>query len=61
LLDDDAAPHGFDRAVENGEKAVTGGFDELAVVLNDAGSMRSRSIRLTRPCVPSSSICMRRL
>src|SRR5229473_1677446 len=37
LLDDDAAPHGFDRAVENRDKTVAGGFDELSVVLCNAG------------------------
>src|SRR5882757_2276539 len=37
LLNDDSAADGFDGTVENGEKAVTGGFDELAVVPHDAG------------------------
>jgi hypothetical protein len=37
LLDDDTAPHSFDRAVENRNKSVTGGFDEPSVMPNDAG------------------------
>src|SRR6266850_5548882 len=36
LLDDDAAPHGFDGTVENRNKTVAGGFDEPSVVLCDA-------------------------
>src|SRR5467141_3433252 len=37
LLDDDAAPHGFDRTVEDGNKTVAGGFDESSVVPCNAG------------------------
>src|SRR6266700_5435233 len=37
LLDDDAAPHGFDGTVENRNKTVAGGFDELSVVSSNAG------------------------
>ena len=37
LLDDDAAPHGFDRTVENRNEAVAGGLDEPSVVLGNAG------------------------
>ena len=61
LLDHDAASDGFDGTVENRDEAVARGFDKPAVMFGDAGSMRSRSIRLTRLCVPSSSICIRRL
>ena len=37
LLDDDAAPDGFDRTVENRDKTVAGGFDEPSVMFCDAG------------------------
>jgi hypothetical protein len=37
LLDDDTAPHRFDRTVENRDKSVTGGFDESSVVPHNAG------------------------
>jgi hypothetical protein len=37
LLNDDSAPHSFDRAVENRNKSVTGGFDEPSVMPHNAG------------------------
>src|ERR1700737_1831484 len=37
LLDDDAAPDGFDGTVKDRDKTVAGGFDELSVVLCNAG------------------------
>ena len=37
LLDDDAAPHGFDRTIENRNKSVAGGFDEPSVMPCNAG------------------------
>src|SRR5450755_146168 len=37
LLDDDAAPHSFDRAVENRNKSVASGFDEPSVMPHNAG------------------------
>src|SRR5437879_3958626 len=36
LLDDDAASHGFDGAVENGNKSVTRGFDQPSVMPHNA-------------------------
>src|ERR1700747_806393 len=36
LLDDNAAPDGFDRAIEGRNESVAGGFDEPAVVLENA-------------------------
>ena len=37
LLDHDAGAHGLDGAIEDGDEAVTRGFDEPAVVLSDGG------------------------
>jgi hypothetical protein len=37
LLDDDSAPHSFDRTVENRNKSVTSGFDEPSVMPHNAG------------------------
>src|ERR1700687_5041437 len=37
LLDDDAAPHGFDGTVKNCNKTVAGSFDESSVVFCNAG------------------------
>jgi len=37
LLDDDAAPHSFDRTVENRNKSVASGFDEPSVMPHNAG------------------------
>jgi hypothetical protein len=37
LLDDDAAPDGFDGTVEDCDKTVTCGFNKLAVIFDDAG------------------------
>jgi hypothetical protein len=37
LLDDDTAPHSFDRTVENRNKSVTSGFDEPSVMSHNAG------------------------
>ncbi len=37
LLDNDAAPHSLDRAVENRDKTIAGGFNEPSMVLCNAG------------------------
>ena len=37
LLDDDAAPDGFDGTIENRDETVARGFNKLAVMFDDAG------------------------
>jgi len=68
LLDDDAASDGFDGTVENRDEAVACGFDELPVVLDDAGfdeitldpldaRVRSLFIDLHQPAVAGDIAC----